>query len=303
MKTLDPGLAAHLAGRMTSLCAVWILTRSDGQRLGFTDHDRSLTVDGVVCHPARGMEASADTRGPGLAAGGGEVSGALDTDGPVPLDGFAEADLEAGRWDGAEVAVHLVNWAQPVEAVLLRRAVIGEVTRAGRSFRAELRGLGHLLEARRGRVFASRCDADLGDTRCGIALTDPRYRAVATVSWAADARELTVTGLTGFDAGWFDGGRFAVLNGPLTGFAGEIARHARSGAAATLSLWLTAPQPIGAGTQIEVTAGCDKRFATCRAKFANASNFRGFPHMPGTDFVLAYPGRNTGENDGGALVG
>ena len=37
-----------------------------------------------------------------------------------------------------------------------------------------------------------------------------------------------------------------------------------------------------------VTAGCDKQFAaTCKTKFANATNFRGFPHMPGPDYVLA----------------
>lgn len=303
MKTLDPGLAAHLASRVTSLCVCWILTRTDGTRLGFTDHDRALTLDGVACHPARGMEASADTRGPGLAAGGGEVSGALDTDGPVPLDGFSEADLEAGLWDGAEVAVHAVNWAAPAQSVLLRRALIGEVTRAGRSFRAELRGLAHLLEARRGRVFASRCDADLGDGRCSIDLADPRFRGVATVTGSADAREITVTGLSRFAQGWFDGGRLTVLTGALVGHSGEIARHVVSGGQARLSLWLTAPQPLLPGTSVQVTAGCDKRFSTCQAKFANALNFRGFPHMPGTDFVLAYPSRNTGENDGGALVG
>lgn len=34
---------------------------------------------------------------------------------------------------------------------------------------------------------------------------------------------------------------------------------------------------------------CDHRFSTCRDVFANTENFRGFPHMPGTDFVLAGP--------------
>ncbi|MEZ5853946.1 MAG: phage BR0599 family protein [Hyphomicrobiaceae bacterium] len=30
--------------------------------------------------------------------------------------------------------------------------------------------------------------------------------------------------------------------------------------------------------------GCDKRLETCRTKFANAANHRGFPHMPGNGF-------------------
>lgn len=42
---------------------------------------------------------------------------------------------------------------------------------------------------------------------------------------------------------------------------------------------------------------CDQRFETCRDVFANAENFRGFPHLPGNDFVLAGPAASG--NDGG----
>jgi hypothetical protein len=47
--------------------------------------------------------------------------------------------------------------------------------------------------------------------------------------------------------------------------------------------------------------GCDRRLATCRERFDNIANFRGFPHIPGNDFVLKYP-RSGGRRDGGALV-
>ena len=40
---------------------------------------------------------------------------------------------------------------------------------------------------------------------------------------------------------------------------------------------------------LTLTAGCDRRFASCAVKFANTVNFRGFPHIPGSDFVLGYP--------------
>ena len=48
-----------------------------------------------------------------------------------------------------------------------------------------------------------------------------------------------------------------------------------------------------------ITAGCDKHFKTCKAKFDNSANFRGFPHVPGIDFALAVPdggGKNDGES-------
>jgi uncharacterized phage protein (TIGR02218 family) len=59
--------------------------------------------------------------------------------------------------------------------------------------------------------------------------------------------------------------------------------------------------PIQAGDTFAITAGCDKRFATCVEKFANADNFRGFPHMPGNDFITGYPTRGDPKNSGDGL--
>ena len=56
-----------------------------------------------------------------------------------------------------------------------------------------------------------------------------------------------------------------------------------------IELWQAPPEAIAAGDMFTVTAGCDKRFATCRDRFANGVNFRGFPTIPGNDFVIGYP--------------
>ena len=42
---------------------------------------------------------------------------------------------------------------------------------------------------------------------------------------------------------------------------------------------------------------CDQQFATCRDVFGNTANFRGFPHLPGAEFVLKGPAASG--NDGG----
>jgi len=55
---------------------------------------------------------------------------------------------------------------------------------------------------------------------------------------------------------------------------------------------------IEAGDTFVVTAGCEKSFAMCGARFGNRINFRGFPHMPGPDAVLAGPSSDRA-NDGG----
>ncbi|MEZ5987246.1 MAG: DUF2163 domain-containing protein [Hyphomonas sp.] len=42
---------------------------------------------------------------------------------------------------------------------------------------------------------------------------------------------------------------------------------------------------------------CDQRFETCRDMFGNQENFRGFPHLPGAEFVLEGPAAS-GNNGG-----
>ena len=56
-----------------------------------------------------------------------------------------------------------------------------------------------------------------------------------------------------------------------------------------------------AGRRITITAGCDKTYPTCKAKFANGVNFRGFPHIPGNKYVLAYPVSGDPNNDGSSM--
>ena len=48
--------------------------------------------------------------------------------------------------------------------------------------------------------------------------------------------------------------------------------------------------PVEIGCRVELREGCDKRFATCVSRFANGVNFRGEPHLPGTDLLTRYPG-------------
>ena len=55
------------------------------------------------------------------------------------------------------------------------------------------------------------------------------------------------------------------------------------------------------GDGVTLRAGCDKAFSTCRDRFANTINFRGFPHMPDNDFVILTVSDGTPGMDGGSF--
>ena len=113
---------------------------------------------------------------------------------------------------------------------------------------------------------------------------------------------MAVSGLDDFAIGWFERGRVVFTSGANAGRAGIVRSHRRIENAVVVELWTAMTGPIGPGDSFSITAGCDKRFETCRDKFANALNFRGFPHMPGNDFALGYA-HSGSQNDGSAVVG
>jgi uncharacterized phage protein (TIGR02218 family) len=290
MKELPAALAAHLASGATTLSWCWRLTRRDGVKQGFTDHDRDLVFDGTTFEAAAGFTASEIRDAVGLSVDNLEVSSAISS------ERLAEADLAAGIYDDAKVEIFRVNWQAPEQRVLMRAGSLGEVKRAGGGFTAEVRGLAHYLQQPKGRLFQYACDADLGDGRCGIDLDTPANRGTGTVLAVASARRFTAAGLDAFASGWFTHGLLTFTSGAADGQAIEVKLHTKSGEAVTLELWQPARLPLVAAQTFKVTAGCDKQLGTCKAKFANAENFRGFPHMPGNDFlsIVSRPGSSLG---------
>ncbi|HQZ12749.1 MAG TPA: DUF2163 domain-containing protein [Devosia sp.] len=295
MRVLDTAFRAHVESGATTLATCWRIERGDGVVLGFTDHDVGLAFGGVTFEPAHGLDGGEAAQKLGPQVDTSEVVGVLHS------AAIAEADILLGRYDGALVETWRVNWRDVGVRHLVRRASIGEIVREDGVFRAELRSGQHALNQPKGRVYQGLCDAVLGDARCGVDLGDPAFRASASVIEVRDRFRLAVDGLEGFEAGWFALGGAEWANGKRAVLVDRVVSHTRIGGVDVLGF----AQPVGdwvvAGDDFVVTAGCDRRFATCRTKFENGVSFRGFPHIPGSDFVLRYP-RPGDALDGRALV-
>jgi uncharacterized phage protein (TIGR02218 family) len=294
MRTIPSVLQAKLDSGCTTLCRCWVLTRTDGAVQGFTDHDEDVDVGGVTCLAGTGLSGSEATQKLGLAPDTSDISGAL------AADGLNEADLAAGRYDGANVELWFVDWSEPSLCVLMAKGVIGEVKREGSAFTAELRGLSDRLALESGRLFSTTCAADLGDARCKVDLSAPAFRGSGTVTGVTTASSLAASGLDGFADSWFTAGKLTFTGGANAGASVEIKAHRNRGEV-SLDLWQMMAEPIVPGDTFIVTAGCDKTFSTCHGRFGNAINFRGFPHIPGNDFVISYPVQGEPGNDGNSL--
>lgn len=291
MRELPAAMIARLNSGATTFCHVWKLIRADGLVRGFTDHDRDVTIGSITYAARSAFDASEMENALGLGVTGGEVAGALSA------DSLAEADLAEGLYDGASVETWLVDWTDVSIRALLDVAAIGEVKRIDKAFVAELRSLAHQLDQETGRIFQGACAADFGDARCGMDVVSPLWSAFAICEAPGETHRIFAQ-IPGFLEGFFTGGTIAFLAAPLAGVTRRVRSHQHVGGRSELTLWAPLAAPVPVAAPFRIVAGCDKRFETCRDRFGNAAAFRGFPHMPGNDYVLRYAAQGEPGQDG-----
>ncbi|CUJ38354.1 DUF2163 domain-containing protein [Cognatishimia activa] len=287
--SLSEEFAAHLASGLTTLARCWRVAREDGVVFGFTDHDCALSFENTGFLADSGLTAAALEQGSGLGVDNTETLGALSA------DAITEEDIAAGRYDGAEVTCWLVNWADVSQRLVLFAGQIGEVTRSGGAFRAELRGLSEPLNQPVGRVYQKSCPG--GVDGCAVDEADPAFRIAALVVSVQENMVFELDGAVAFDADWFTHGHL-IHEG--SGLRGVIKSDQVVDGQRVVELWTPIDVPVAIGDSMVLVAGHDRSFATARFKFDDVLNFRGFPDIPGDDWITHVP-RKDGVNDGGSL--
>ena len=295
MTQINPDLLAHLQTGATTTCRAWRVTRRDGATFGFTDHDRDLEFEGTVFRADSGLTAGALQKSTGLAVDNTEVAGSLSD---VRI---SETDLLAGRFDGAEVVTWLLNWQNVAQRTIRFRGSFGEIVVSNGAFRVELRGLTEALSQTRGRVYQPSCSAVLGDKECRFDLTQPAFMIATVIKKLGTRGEYFVPSQPDYADRWFEWGRARILSGNASGLISVVRIDRNEGSFRRVALMTDFEIAAKVGDEMLLQAGCDKMATTCRAKFNNFLNFRGFPHIPGTDWMASYP-VSTQRNDGGSRL-
>lgn len=259
---------------LETVATFWRILRRDGLALGFTTHDHDLWFDGVLHRAAPGMVPSAIRRSADLEPDSAEVQGVLSH------DAIAAADLAAGRFDRAQVMIGLVDW-ESLESHLVYRGRIGEITAEGQGFTAALESRKAELQRDPVPRTSPTCRADF----CGPGCTLSAARFThAGKAGGGDPGNGVIEMVTAANPGDLSGGELRWLGGPYAGMTMIIL--AADMTQITLDTALDQPPPPG--TPVLLREGCDRTLATCAARFGNAINFQGEPHLPGNDMLARY---------------
>jgi uncharacterized phage protein (TIGR02218 family) len=132
-------------------------------------------------------------------------------------------------------------------------------------------------------------------------MTHSDYAAEFFVQQGSDETTLVMAAATTYAEGWFRFGEVVWLSGRNIGLR-TIVRddRTRGDGRREITLWSPAAFRPEVGDRFRLMAGCDKTEDTCRNKFKNFLNFRGFPHIPGEDWIMGYPRSGTA-HDGSSL--
>ncbi|MBL4807836.1 MAG: DUF2163 domain-containing protein [Rhodobacteraceae bacterium] len=266
-------------------CRAWVITRTDGVRLGFTDHDFPLEVDGIACNPATGFLPSQWAEKVGLQVSDMSASGVIDS------DVITEADIDAGFYDLATVDFYAVDW-KTAATKLLAKTQVHEITRGRTGIEFDLRGLSARAAAERAVVLARRCGLEYGGARdpktgrgCGIDLDLPAYNLTSTIETVLNVRQFTIAAAV-FADGWFNNGYIVWTSGDNAGVQRRIRVSASNGLGILLTFDRAMPKPMQAGDGFEIKAGCDGSFVSCQAR-ANVRRYVG-TFAPDHDVVTKY---------------
>ena len=276
MKTASANLKAHLAGETLTICTLWKITRTDAAVFGFTDNSRDITYGGLLYEAATGHTPSGVKTTSDLSVDNLEVQSILSS------GKITEADLQAGLWDYATIEIMIVNYKALADGhMMLRKGWIGNVKTGRTIFVAELRGMMQPLQQSIGRIYTAACDANLGDARCGVTLAS--YTVTGSVTTATSGRVFTDTARTEAD-NYFAGGLITWTSGDNDTYRMEVKSSTSAG---VITLQQAMPNATVIGDTYSLSAGCDKLLETCKTKYNNVINFRGFPHVPGQDKMIA----------------
>jgi len=281
MRTLSTNLKDHYAEQVRTIARCWYILRTDGTEFFFTSHDKDLVISGDTYKSLNSGQTTAIENKAGLSVDTLDIEMVLDS------GEITEDDIQAGRFDHATVWIFEVNYEALADgSVTISYGRIGEVELFENRARVEFRSLSQMLNINIGRSYLAECDAQFGDARCGLDLDALGYTETGTVAVVTDRAHFTTGTSVSASTNYPDGhGSITFTSGANNGLSMSIKTWSGT------SMVLVLPMPFNPtnGDTFTASYGCKKTLTVCRDTFDNVANFRGFPHLPGTDKMLETP--------------
>ncbi len=286
MLILDPAFKATLALANSTFCWCWLITRLDGQMLGFTSLDVPITIGNVTYYGVTGFDPGAAQQSQGV-----DKLDSQNLNGILDRSGISKSELDSGIFNGATVRRFLVDYTNlpsslelnPPKHRELPTGFIGGFKQTNLGYELQVKDLFSLLNNNIGSTTSKTCRANLGDDDCRVNLA--AFNHNLTVTAVVDRRVFSVSGTLSDQ--YFDMGRLLFTSGQNQGLHQDVSFYAGN----QIFLSVPAKQTIAVGDTLNAVAGCVGTKLACITKFRNFANFVGEPDVPTTDLAINTPSR------------
>lgn len=278
-RDVSANLKTHLAGSSTSIALCWKIQRKDGTIYRFTNHDVDITYAGETFTPIGSGQITDLKQTNSLGVDNQDIDLIYST--------ITDLVLRSGLLDDAEIWTFKINYNAPADGIIkLVYGKLGELEIKDNQARIEIRGLTQQLATPIGRILTPECDADLGDTRCGVTMGP--FTKTGSVTSFTSQKVFVSSGLAsvGMD-NYFKYGKVSFTSGNNNGVQLQV--DASLDSTGQITLLESLPFALVNGDTLTAYAGCDRRKATCISRFNNVLNFRGFDGLPGLDKIVVIP--------------
>ena len=276
-----------MAGATLTMCVcAYIVSPIDASVIGITSFSSNLTsvpgYVGVTFRATTGVTPSKSEHPSDLSPTN------MEADFFLMALGLTEADVLAGKWSNAPVTVFVTNYeALNMGQMIIAKGHLSEFRQMGQMITTEVRGFNQALLHQIGKVTKPECDADYGDSRCGLDLSALGYIKTGTLTGVTSQTVFTDSGRSEA-ANYFTNGKFRFTSGSNSGYEFEVDNWNSS--TKTWTLKRPAPYTPQVGDTYSSTKGCRKGFeAHCVAENSNGINFRAFPHTPTPESMIRLP--------------
>lgn len=281
--SISAGMKDYLKGTAV-VCTLVTVVAKDGTTIAICTHTRNLDYNSLT-YLAWPMMPTQFQQTQGLSPDNAEVASAM-------AEPYSDLKLRGRKWSGARVTYELVNPIDLSLGVMFRKVgLIGDLTVRRFDVTSQFRSLGAQLTQPMGQMVMEDCIVpELGDDDCGVdvngnTVDGKPIRRTATVTAVSNQQQFAVNG-TAMADGFYNRGKTLWT----AGLNDDLEMHILSNVGNAITLFVPAYFTIAIGDTVVLEAGCDRKRATCRDKFANAKRFRGYPDLPGRNKVIKFPG-------------
>lgn len=217
-KDVSAPVLTNMRRGTTSIATLVRITRADGVSYLLTNHDQTIVYEGEEYRHDIPFVLSAVSTNSQFAIDNMEMNLAIDGD-VFKLDEFKRLAFQH-----AEVQIMEIDFLRPLDgAMTLRRGWFGSLSLAQYGVaRITIVGLLKILDIEIGRVYQPSCDADLGDSRCKIAIDFKQIRdyrdIMRTGEWRYIFNPAAANAITLINPSFEDDGEVLTQNDPITGW-------------------------------------------------------------------------------------